>query len=71
MPEFSFPFLDAIKVTSYVNLEFETDYIIEMARQIALPINSYSNDFTNIFDLSREPLDFRSEINTVPLNIEI
>ena len=71
MPEFSFPFLDAIKVTSYVNLEFETDYIVEMARQIALPINSYSNDFTNIFDLSTEPLDFRSEINTVPLNIEI
>ena len=29
MPEFSFPFLDAIKVTTYVNLEFETDFIVE------------------------------------------
>jgi hypothetical protein len=73
MPEFSFPFLDAIKVTTYVNLEFETDFIIELARQIAMPINAFSNDFTNIFDVNLGNLDFRNIIpdDVIPSNIEI
>jgi hypothetical protein len=58
MPEFSFPFIDAIVVTTYVNLEFETDFIVELARQIAMPINNFSNDFTNIFDIALPDLDF-------------
>jgi hypothetical protein len=49
MPEVSIPLLDAIKVTTYVNFEFETDYITELARQISLPINIFSNDSSNVF----------------------
>jgi len=67
MPEFSFPFIDAIEVKTYVNLEFDTDFIVELARQIAMPINSFSNDFTNIFSEAIPDLDLRdalpSEIN--------
>jgi hypothetical protein len=59
MPEFSFPFIDAIKVTTYVNMEFDTDFIVELARQIVMPINSMSNDFTNIFSNAIPDLDFR------------
>ncbi len=59
MPQFSFPFIDAIKVTTYVNLEFETEFIVELARQVAMPINSFTSDFTNLFNISTNDLDFR------------
>jgi len=68
MPEFSFPFIDAIEVTTYVNLEFETDFIVELARQIAMPINSFSNDFTNIFDIALPDLDLS---NILPKDIDV
>ncbi|MDA7494851.1 hypothetical protein N8455_00755, partial [Candidatus Gracilibacteria bacterium] len=32
LPQFSYPFVDAIKVTSYVNLEFQTDFVTELVR---------------------------------------
>jgi len=67
MPEFSFPFIDAIKVTTYVNMEFDTDFIVELARQIAMPINNFTNDFTSIFESSLPDMNFKnifpSEIN--------
>ncbi len=68
MPEFSFPFIDAIKITSYVNLEFEVDFLVEMARQIAAPINAFSNDFTEVFRIDADALDFR---DMVPSHIDI
>ncbi|MDD2870584.1 MAG: VCBS repeat-containing protein [Candidatus Gracilibacteria bacterium] len=73
MPEFSFPFVDAIKVSTYVNLEFEADFIVEMARQIAMPINAFSNDFTNIFNINPNNLDMRDIVpaGTVPSNLDI
>lgn len=57
-PEFSFPYIDAIKLTTFVNLEFETEYIVELAKQIAMPLNHFSNDFVNIFDIRNASLDF-------------
>lgn len=68
LPQFSFPFIDAIKVTTYVNLEFDTEFIVELARQVAMPINSFTADFTNIFNISTNDLDFR---NVVPSDINI
>jgi hypothetical protein len=68
LPEFSFPFLDAIKVTTYVNLEIESDFLVEMARQVAMPINSFTNDFTNIFSIDPNMLDLR---NTIPEDINV
>ncbi len=60
LPEFSFPFVDAIKVTTYVNLEFEADFIVELAKQIAMPINAFTNDFTNIFNIRPNNIDLRN-----------
>jgi hypothetical protein len=50
LPQFSYPFVDEIKVTSFVNLEFETEFLIEMAKTIADPINSLSNNFIDMFN---------------------
>ena len=47
-PQFSIPFVDAIKVTTYVNLEFEVDFIVEMAKSTLEPFNRFSNDFSNL-----------------------
>lgn len=68
LPQFSFPFVDAIQVTTYVNLEFDVDFLVEMARQVAMPINSFTSDFTNIFNINIADLDFRS---ITPSNINI
>jgi hypothetical protein len=51
LPQFSFPFVDAIEVTTYVNLEFETDFITELARQVTMPLTTFSNDFTQVLNL--------------------
>jgi hypothetical protein len=67
LPQFSFPFVDAIKVTTYVNLEFETDFIVEMARAVANPINSFWNNLVPKFEID---LDFSDSIK-IPDNIDI
>lgn len=48
LPQFSYPWVDAIKVTTYVNLEFEADFITEYARAILDPFNQFSTDFANM-----------------------
>lgn len=67
LPQFSYPFVDAIKVTTYVNLEVETDFLVELANQIALPINAFTNDIVWMFNIWFWDLDFRwlvpSDIN--------
>ncbi|MCH2188381.1 hypothetical protein MK079_00960 [Candidatus Gracilibacteria bacterium] len=51
LPEFSIPFIDAIKVSTYVNFELEADFIVEMARQATLPIHTAGNNFSKILDI--------------------
>ncbi len=61
LPEFSFPFVDAIKVTTWVNFEVETDFMVEMANQIVEPINSSSSNVANKFsNAGLDSLDFSS-----------
>ena len=67
LPQFSFPFVDAIEVTSYVNLEFETDFVTQLARQVTMPLTTFSNDFTQILNLGVNDLDFRN----IPAQVEI
>lgn len=69
LPQFSYPFVDAIKVTTFVNLEFETDFITELARQITLPLTTFSNDFTSILNIWVDDLDFRLFPSSIDLNI--
>lgn len=59
LPQFSFPFVDAIKVTTFVNLEFEVEFLVEMARQTALPINAFTNDIANMLNIGIWDLDYR------------
>lgn len=69
MPQFSFPFVDAIKVTTFVNLEFETDFVTELARQITMPLTTFSNDFTQILNLWVDDLDFSQLPSHIDINI--
>jgi len=45
----SFPSDDAIKVTTFVNLEFETEFLTELVRQAVEPVNSITNNVLNTF----------------------
>ena len=62
-------FVDAIEVTSYVNLEFETDFVTQLARQVTMPLTTFSNDFTQILNLGVSDLDFRNIPSQVEINI--
>ena len=48
-PNFTYPFVDAVEVITYVNLEFETEFLIEMARVISLPLNSFTSNTRRLF----------------------
>lgn len=68
MPQFSFPFVDAIKVTTYVNLEFEMDFIVELAKQTAIPINNFTNNVVSLLNFNIEDIDLT---NYTPSDINI
>ena len=67
-PQFSYPSVDAIRVTSFVNLETKTDFIVELARYILEPVTNFSNNITKIFDATLPDLDFS---NQVPSSIDV
>jgi len=67
LPQFSFPVVDAIKVSTYVNLEFETEFLTEAARQITLPLNIFTNNVVNLMNVKVMDLDFTA----VPTNIDV
>lgn len=67
-PKFSLPFVDSINVVTYVNLEFETEFLVELAEQLVKPVNSFTSDFTNVFKISIDDLDLS---NTVPSNVDV
>ena len=49
LPEYSLPFVDSIKVTTWVNFQVDTDFMVEMAKQIVEPINTASSNVANEF----------------------
>ena len=73
MPQFSFPFIDAINIWSFVNLEVDIEFLVEMARQNALTVNAFTNDIVHILNIWIWDLDYRwivpEDINIkTPLN---
>lgn len=62
LPQFSYPFVDAIKVTTYVNFEFETEFIMEAVRQITAPLDTFTNDIANMFDIHVPDIDFSGNV---------
>ncbi|MCP4523251.1 MAG: hypothetical protein GY828_03460, partial [Candidatus Gracilibacteria bacterium] len=67
LPQYSYSHVDAIKVTSYVNLEFETEFVTELARQITMPLTTFTNDFSTILNIGVDDLDF----TLLPTDIDI
>lgn len=68
-PNFSLAFVDAIRVTTFVNLEFQVDFILEMAKSTFQPINEFSTDLRSSVSSSVRDIGVPSEINlrdTVP-----
>lgn len=55
MPQFSYPWVDAIKVTTYVNLEFDADFIVEFTRAILSPLSQFTTDFTSLSNIIKTP----------------
>jgi len=47
-PQFTYSSIDAIKIESFVNLEFETDFIVAMSKLALDPLNKFTNDLSNI-----------------------
>lgn len=68
LPQFSYPFVDAIKVTTWVNFEQNVDFLTEFARNIVKPINSFTNDIVNAFQIDSSAFDF-SELTPSDINI--
>ena len=67
-PNFSLSFIDAIKVTSFVNLEFDLEFIVAMSKATLSPLNQFSNDLSNIGSIVIPDINLQ---NTVPENIEV
>ena len=69
-PQFSYPFIDAFKITTQVNLEFETEFISEAVRNITAPLDTFTNDIANMFRISIADIDI-SAVAPSDVNINI
>lgn len=47
-PQFNASFVDAIKVTTFVNFEFQIDFLLEMSKATFEPVNSFSSNLSNL-----------------------
>lgn len=67
-PNFSLSFIDAIKVSTFVNLELDIDFIVAMSRATLDPLNRFTNDFSNLGAIKIPNVNLQ---NTVPTNVEV
>ncbi len=68
-PNFSLAFIDAIRVTTFVNVEFQVDFILEMAKSTFQPINEFSTDLRSSVQGAGKTIGLPSKIDlkdTVP-----
>ena len=47
-PQFNASFVDAIKVTTFVNFEFQVDFLLEMAKATFEPVSSFTANMSNV-----------------------
>jgi len=69
-PAFSYSTYSAIKVTTYVNLEFETEFIVEAVRAITAPIDNITNNIASMFDMQISNIDF-SKVVPEELDVDL
>lgn len=67
-PAFSYSAISAIKVTTYVNFEFEMEFIIEAVRAITAPLDKATNNIVNMFNIQLSDINV---VEAVPSNIEL
>lgn len=67
-PAFSYSAISAIKITTYVNFEFETEFIIEAIRAITAPLDKATNNIVNMFQMQISDI---SLVDQVPNNINL
>ena len=67
-PSFSYSAISAIEVKTYVNFEFEMEFIIEAVESIMAPIDSITNNIVNMFDIETPDLDIK---NPLPTQLDI
>ena len=67
-PAFSYSSISAIQVQTFVNFEFEADFIVEAVRSILAPIDSMSANIVNMFDIWLGNIEIEQEI---PANIDV
>lgn len=68
-PNFPLAFIDAIRVTTFVNVEFQVDFILEMTKSTFQPINEFTTDLRSKVQNSVKDAGIKSTIdvsNTVP-----
>jgi uncharacterized repeat protein (TIGR01451 family) len=71
-PAFSYSAISAIKVTTYVNLEFEMEFILEAVRSITAPLDKISNNIANMLDISLSNIDLSEAVpSNINLDIEL
>lgn len=74
-PTFSYSALSAIKVTTYVNFEFEFDFLIEALRSAVAPLDNMTNNIVNMADQQRSNIEknsnfeIESPIDTIDVDI--
>ncbi len=69
MPQFSVPVVDSVNITSYVNLEFSTDFVIDLVKNITDPINNVTNNIIDAADYKfPKAFDYRA---LWPKNIDV
>jgi len=67
-PAFSYSMVSAIKITTYVNLEFEMEFLIEAVKAITAPIDDLTNNVVNMFDISISDINL---VEAIPEDIDI
>ncbi|MDQ7023640.1 MAG: hypothetical protein Q9M97_09185 [Candidatus Gracilibacteria bacterium] len=72
LPQFSVPYLDAIKVTTFVNLEQDTTFLVDTLKNIIEPLNSSTNNWANKFsNAGMDSLDFSSKSINIYKKIDL
>lgn len=69
-PKITLPSVDAIEVKTYVNLELETDFLVNFAESVIEPLNNFTWDFTNKLKVSTSDIDFSSIVPN-EINVDI
>ncbi len=70
-PAFSYSTISAIKVSAYVNLEFDSEFIIEAVRTMLEPLDSQTSNIANMFDQKISNIDFSGAVpDDIDINIE-